>query len=136
MERHAKTVLWINLAVAIFFVMSYLSVEVIKMRILGIILGIIHQTSIFIIAGAVILSALYAIFLLFRKESVMLKIGLLVMVSANIFLTFILPGLKIGLQSKKITNNVTPTGLFCGGIVVFYNHSALTGLAESPVGTK
>jgi len=40
MERHAKTVLWINLAVALFFVMSYLNVEVIKMRVLDIILGI------------------------------------------------------------------------------------------------
>jgi len=82
------------LAVAVFFVMSYLNVEFIKMRVLDIILGIIHETSIFVIAGAVILSALYAVFLLFRKKSTMLKIGLLAIVSANIFLTFILPGIR------------------------------------------
>jgi|GEM_PF-3049861 len=97
MERHEKTVLWSNLAIVMFFVMNYLNVgfivEFIKVRVLDIMLGIIYETSIFIIAGVLVLSTLYAIFLLFRKESAMLKTGVL----ANIFLTFmfILPGLKI-----------------------------------------
>jgi len=94
MERHAKAVFWLNLAIAVFFAMSYLNFRFVNMRVLDILLSFIHETSIFIIAGVVILSALYAVFLLFRKKSAMLKIGLLAMASANIFLTFILPGLK------------------------------------------
>jgi len=94
MERHAKTVLLFNLIIALFFILSYLNFRIVKIGVLDVVMNLIPSVIIFPIAGVVVLSTLYAVFLFFRKESAVLKIGLLAMVSANIFLTFILPGLK------------------------------------------
>lgn len=94
MIQYAKTILWMNIAIVIFFILTVLNVEFFNINLLDGILTFIHEVLIFPIAAAVILSFLFSIFFIFKKENSVLKVLLLLMALLNIFLTFILPGLK------------------------------------------
>ncbi|WP_148910105.1 hypothetical protein [Sphingobacterium allocomposti] len=94
MTQHLKTVLWFNIAIAVFFILSYSNVEFFESNLLRGVLTFVHELFILLIATIVIFSFLYALILLVKRENTRLKILLVALASLNIFFTFILPGLK------------------------------------------
>ncbi|TDS07558.1 hypothetical protein [Sphingobacterium paludis] len=94
MTRTTKTIVWINVALALIFILTILNEEFLKINFLKGVLTFVHELFIFPIAAIVILSTLYAVVVVFTKEAIAVKIGFLLTVLATIFLTFILPNLK------------------------------------------
>lgn len=94
MIRKIKTVVWVNVTIAIFFVLTVLNEEFLKVNFLRGILTFIHELLIFPLAVVVVLSLIYAVFLFFKNGTIASKIVLLLVVMTNIFLTFVLPSLK------------------------------------------
>ncbi len=91
MERNAKAIIWINISVMIFFILFYTNVEYLNNNFLQGVLSFIHETSILLIAAIVVFSLIYSVYVLFKPQTLEIKLMLSVVVLINVFLTFILP---------------------------------------------
>jgi len=88
MKTLLKSILIGNLTIAGYFILSYLNHMYWHLAALQALLSFIQELFIFVIAGLVLFSFGFAIYLLFQKEKLSLKLGILTLSSLNIFLTF------------------------------------------------